>query len=233
MGGSMLAQIRESLAETRAADTEEEKGLWASVACILRGGQDASGPLEMLFVLRANSERDRWSGQIAFPGGKWDERDATMLDTAVRETQEEIGWDLRTRRTEYLGRSQDVSAGDRKAVSCYIFHIGGPPSSITLSLNASEIAAVLWVPISRILDPSNEVAFTVPIAGSVPASQLYFRACQLVPSECQPQDTPQERLVLWGLTLWLAVYLLRNAGQPADFLTAAPRYWTSRQDAKL
>ena len=31
------------------------------------------------------------AGEIAFPGGKWHENDHDLLDTALRETDEEIG----------------------------------------------------------------------------------------------------------------------------------------------
>lgn len=36
----------------------------------------------------------RWSGHIAFPGGKEDPGDKTHLDTVIRECKEEIGLDL-------------------------------------------------------------------------------------------------------------------------------------------
>ena len=45
----------------------------------------------VLFIRRADSDRDRHSGQVAFVGGKADETDETEIHTALRETQEEIG----------------------------------------------------------------------------------------------------------------------------------------------
>jgi 8-oxo-dGTP pyrophosphatase MutT (NUDIX family) len=47
------------------------------------------GEPEILYVKRALREGDRWSGQIAFPGGKQDSKDFDDLDTAERETFEE------------------------------------------------------------------------------------------------------------------------------------------------
>lgn len=47
------------------------------------------GEPEILYVKRALREGDRWSGQIAFPGGKQDKTDFDDLDTAERETFEE------------------------------------------------------------------------------------------------------------------------------------------------
>lgn len=34
-----------------------------------------------------------FSGEVALPGGKWEESDANDVDTALREAQEEIGLD--------------------------------------------------------------------------------------------------------------------------------------------
>ncbi|MEN2974794.1 MAG: CoA pyrophosphatase [Candidatus Caldarchaeales archaeon] len=48
-------------------------------------------PPEILFVVRKISERDRWSGQVAFPGGRWNPIDRDLLDTAKRELMEETG----------------------------------------------------------------------------------------------------------------------------------------------
>ena len=52
------------------------------------------GDPEILFIKRAARQGDRWTGQVAFPGGG---RDVTDLDdrmTSVRETDEEIGLNL-------------------------------------------------------------------------------------------------------------------------------------------
>ena len=62
-----------------------------AVAMILRGTR---GPVDVLLIERAEREGDPWSGQIAFPGGRRERTDQTLLDTARRETTEEIGLSL-------------------------------------------------------------------------------------------------------------------------------------------
>lgn len=62
----------------------------AGVAVIVRARED----LDVLLIQRAVKEGDPWSGQVAFPGGKRTEEDRTMWDTAIRETKEELGFDL-------------------------------------------------------------------------------------------------------------------------------------------
>ncbi|MGP8124560.1 MAG: NUDIX hydrolase [Nitrososphaerales archaeon] len=62
----------------------------ASVAVTLR---DPEAP-SVLLIKRADRAGDPWSGQIAFPGGKAQEGDKTLKETAVRETREEVGVNL-------------------------------------------------------------------------------------------------------------------------------------------
>jgi len=51
----------------------------------------SAGQWQVLFIRRASNERDRHSGQVAFPGGAYEHTDASAIDTALRETKEEIG----------------------------------------------------------------------------------------------------------------------------------------------
>src|ERR1700760_3788257 len=53
------------------------------------------GDPEVLFIKRASNERDKWTGHIAFPGGRRDPEDEDDYSTAIRETWEEVGIDLR------------------------------------------------------------------------------------------------------------------------------------------
>ncbi|TGE19283.1 NUDIX hydrolase [Hymenobacter elongatus] len=51
--------------------------------------RDALGELQLVLVRRG--EWGVHGGQLAFPGGKRDPEDASLLATALRETQEEVG----------------------------------------------------------------------------------------------------------------------------------------------
>ena len=51
---------------------------------------DVEGHTRFLLILRKIYEGVH-SGQIGFPGGKWEEGDRGILDTALRETREEVG----------------------------------------------------------------------------------------------------------------------------------------------
>ena len=62
----------------------------ASVAVTLNGPESPS----VLLIKRADRVGDPWSGQVAFPGGKAQDGDGTLKETAIRETREEVGIDL-------------------------------------------------------------------------------------------------------------------------------------------
>src|SRR3989304_3397612 len=62
-----------------------------AVAMILRGTR---GPVDVLLIERAERESDPWSGQIAFPGGRRERTDRTLLDTARRGAKEGGGLPL-------------------------------------------------------------------------------------------------------------------------------------------
>jgi len=87
------ARIAEALARVRppvASSSTEVRH--AAVAALLRPG--ASGP-SVLLMKRAERLSDPWSGHVALPGGRAEPGDADLVATAVRETEEELGVDLR------------------------------------------------------------------------------------------------------------------------------------------
>lgn len=61
------------------------------------------GSPEVLFIKRASRVGDRWTGHVAFPGGKRDPEDTDDRAVAIRETSEEVGLDLATNDYIYIG----------------------------------------------------------------------------------------------------------------------------------
>ena len=70
---------------------------------------DGADDTQLLFIQRAVVDGDPWSGQMAFPGGRFHEDDADSFATAERETKEELGLDLSGARR--LGSLGDVDGG--------------------------------------------------------------------------------------------------------------------------
>lgn len=90
-----LARIHRALAARPAALAERDEPYHeAAVALVLRPS-DVSDDIELLLIRRALRDGDPWSGQIGLPGGRFERQDVSLEDTALRETMEEVGLDLR------------------------------------------------------------------------------------------------------------------------------------------
>ncbi|NJC27668.1 NUDIX hydrolase [Neolewinella antarctica] len=63
----------------------------ARVASVLGLLYYVADELSLLFIQRTSPPGDRHGGQISFPGGSVDTGDVDAVDTALRETEEEIG----------------------------------------------------------------------------------------------------------------------------------------------
>jgi 8-oxo-dGTP pyrophosphatase MutT (NUDIX family) len=106
-----------------------------------------AGEYKVLFTKRTDTV-EAHRGQISFPGGRIDEEDCSLLDTALRETEEEIG--LPRHVVTILGRSDDA----RTLSSNYIVHafVGLIPYPFPFRLNAGEVKKLVEVPFSLFLD---------------------------------------------------------------------------------
>ncbi|WP_243665885.1 CoA pyrophosphatase [Vulcanisaeta sp. JCM 16159] len=70
--------------------TPDNEHLWAAVAVIYNPCLDA-----FLIGKRTENPNDPWSGDAAFPGGRFNPtKDKDLVETAIRETREEVGLDL-------------------------------------------------------------------------------------------------------------------------------------------
>ncbi|CAG8617164.1 11255_t:CDS:2, partial [Diversispora eburnea] len=114
---------------------------------------------EILYIQRALREGDRWSGQMAFPGGKQDPEDADDLDTAERETFEEVGFDLGNNELFMnVGALDDLEVTTTFGktllmVLCPFVFIQLTRESPKIEISGSEVASTHWIPISVFFDP--------------------------------------------------------------------------------
>ncbi len=123
-------------------------GVWAATALVLAPGD--AGP-EIAFIQRPERSGDRWSGQMALPGGKRDPEDDDAVAAAVREAREEVGLRL----AAPVGRLDDVHGRMHAGiVATFVFTLDHRPP---LAPAPDEVAAALWIPLTRLL--SAEAAF--------------------------------------------------------------------------
>ena len=88
------------------------------------------------------------AGQISFPGGRVEPHDLTREDTAVRETEEEIG--LARDRVRLLGRLPEYESPSGFRITPVVAWIEPP---FELKLDAFEVAAAFEAPLEYFLDP--------------------------------------------------------------------------------
>jgi 8-oxo-dGTP pyrophosphatase MutT (NUDIX family) len=108
-----------------------------------------AGGWTMLFTERS-VETPAHPGQISFPGGRVQESDANALDTALRETFEEIG--LARSFIEPLGAwdRYDTITGFRVTPI-----VGLVEPGFELKLDPREVASVFEAPLDFLMDPAN------------------------------------------------------------------------------
>lgn len=118
--------------------------------------------IQLLYIQRPTYEGHH-SGQIAFPGGKMEDVDHNLKDTALRETHEEIG--ISPDRIEVLGEISPVVI----PVSKYIVHpfVGWMNELPPLTLQKEEVAETLHFGIHYLLDASNEVQRPVSVSNGL------------------------------------------------------------------
>jgi 8-oxo-dGTP pyrophosphatase MutT (NUDIX family) len=118
-------------------------------AAVLVGMVERSGGLMVLFTRRTDHLHAH-AGQISFPGGGAEEGDESLVATALRETEEEIGLD--PRRVEILGDLPEYRTISGYCVTPFVGLVQPP---FRLVPDKFEVAEVFEVPLSFLLDARN------------------------------------------------------------------------------
>lgn len=163
----------------------------AAVALVLR---PTPADLEILLIERPRSERDPWSGHMAFPGGRR-ERGEGLLHTAVRETREEVGIDLEAGGM-MIGRLDEVQPrprGPQIAVAPFVFAV---PDTTAVIPDPAEVAATVWIPLGHMTDPAAAAEHLHVLPGG---AELPFPAISY------------HHHVIWGLTYTMLIQFLALA----------------------
>ena len=64
----------------------------AKVACVINLlHRRENGRWHTVLIQRTDNPRDRHSGQVSFPGGRYEESDGALVNVALREAHEEVG----------------------------------------------------------------------------------------------------------------------------------------------
>jgi len=153
----------------------------------------------LLFIRRADSKRDRHSGQVAFPGGAMEPADNNdPLTTALRETFEEIGV-----ATELVTPLQSLTAYITISDFSVVPIVGVVTWPTTLTLQTNEVSRAFTIPVAWLRERSN---FTLR-----PRSDFDKASTESKPTRPHPIVVYQEYdgEVLWGATARMTLNFLQ------------------------
>ena len=154
----LLARLANHLAP--APVPPKTTGRCAAVACVL--DDEPAGP-RVLLMKRVERSGDPWSGHISLPGGGYHAEDGDLMTTAVRETHEELGIDLRGAR--FLGNLAALhprtSGPEGIEVTPFVFHT---PMALE-PVCGPEALAAFWLPLDLAASGALDSQYEYPAAG--------------------------------------------------------------------
>jgi 8-oxo-dGTP pyrophosphatase MutT (NUDIX family) len=107
---------------------------------------ERDGEVHLWLVRRAQGMRDH-GGQVAFPGGKRDPSDDSLLTTALRETEEEVS--LARAEIDVLGELDDYITITGFTITPYV---GWVSASVAPRANEAEVARIFAAPLRVFLE---------------------------------------------------------------------------------
>ncbi len=172
----------------------------AAVSLILRPREET----EVLLIRRAEAPGDPWSGQMALPGGRWEEGDRDLKATAIRETMEETALDLDAQ-CAALGTLSPLSPSTYRLPPLTIHpFVFGVPGDTPARVASREVAEVLWAPLGALAHPDAMGLVEIPL-GDISREFPCIRF--------------RER-VIWGLTFRILTEFFRRVEKGAPQLLA-------------
>ena len=103
----------------------------------------------LLYTLRSNS-LERHSGQVSFPGGVIEKADQSAIETALRETEEEIG--VLRENIQIIGQLNPFNT----STGYIVFPVIGVINSLDkLTRNAIEVDRIFCIPLNWLCDPEH------------------------------------------------------------------------------
>jgi len=140
----MKQRLRQALSQRKKRPIVDPDRIAAAVLLPIYYKQ---GQYYILFIKRTENVKTH-RGEISFPGGTCEEKDNTLLDTALRECAEEIG--LVADDTEILGELDDVaSIKTNYVISPFVALIPWP---YQFRVDGNEVEEIIEVPASALLD---------------------------------------------------------------------------------
>ena len=153
----MKAELKQSL-ENRGKSIITDPGRISS-AVLIPLYKD-HGTYHIVFIKRTETVKEH-KGQISFPGGAREKGDKSLLDTALRESWEEIGVEIRD--VEIIGEMDDeITTTSNFIVTPFVGVISWPYDFVK---NTDEVEDILCIPISSLLEQDRQKPDTEMLNG--------------------------------------------------------------------
>ena len=157
-------------------------------AAVLIALTDEENP-EVIYTLRSNKVSSH-QGEVSFPGGMQEESDTSLIMTALRESEEEIG--LPQNCVKILGSLDTMVSRFNVSVTPFV---GVIPGDVELNTSSEEIEACFKVPLSFLLKDKRYRNDDVNRNGET----FYMPAYKY------------SSYIIWGLTAMITVNFLNRA----------------------
>ncbi|MGY0218800.1 CoA pyrophosphatase [Endozoicomonadaceae bacterium StTr2] len=171
-------------------------------AAVLIPLTDTARGFDIILTQRA-AHLNTHSGQVALPGGKRDDTDASLAETALRETEEEIGLDR-----HHVSLISEMSpVVSRHGIKVTPF-TGLVPEGVNLCANEDELDSIFRVPVDFLLEDRRLRTDRISFKGKayhIPAWQY-------------------EGYTIWGLTAMILVEFLNVAFNAEMQLKPEPQH---------
>lgn len=163
--------------------------------------------LNLLFEVRASTLR--WQpGDICFPGGKMDAKDNSPIDTAIRETSEELG--IAKNEIKIYGKLPSFFS----TIGLKIYPIVGEMKTSELNINRDEVAHTFSVPINWFIE-NPPIKANMAVAHK-PMDGFPFELIPKVSKEWQQRTQHDvyiyhyKDFVIWGVTAQIIQLFLKT-----------------------
>jgi 8-oxo-dGTP pyrophosphatase MutT (NUDIX family) len=147
-----------------------------------------NGEWKLLFIHRANSGEFH-RGEVAFPGGAREKSDVDLVDTALRETFEELG--IIKNCITVLGFIHSFSTISNYLVTPIVGVVDWPQS---LNLDGNEVERAFTIPINWLMAESNRTDREFSMPNGVKRNTIFY----------EQYDSE----ILWGITARMTSELL-------------------------
>lgn len=126
-------------------------------------------PYNLVLIRRTHRPTDRYAGEMAFPGGLYESQlDDTYEETALRETEEELG--IPRDKVHIMGCIDDVITPKGHTITPFVGFIDKLQNMVK---NDDEVQEIIKVPISFLVNKKNYLERTYKLRGDTIAVGKY------------------------------------------------------------